>query len=107
MRNLRNSKVAHGNPKKNLEKASFFNEYENGIIYNERGNGNNKELINNKFDNSKKINVLKSFISSILENQNPDVSAQEVIDIMAISLAIEKSLVSNKWEPVKYYKLYN
>ena len=88
-------------------KASFFNEYENGIIYNERGNGNNKELINNKFDNSKKINVLKSFISSILENQNPDVSAQEVIDIMAISLAIEKSLVSNKWEPVKYYKLYN
>ena len=64
-------------------------------------------IINNKFDNSKKINVLKSFISSILENQNPDVSAQEVIDIMAISLAIEKSLVSNKWEPVKYYKLYN
>ena len=51
--------------------------------------------------------MLKSFISSILENQNPDVSAQEVIDIMAISLAIEKSLVSNKWEPVKYYKLYN
>lgn len=87
-------------------KATFFNEYENSILYKERENENNKEVFYNKFDNSKKANVLKSFISSILENQKPDVTSQEVIDIMSISLAIERSLISKKWEPVKYYKLY-
>lgn len=87
-------------------KATFFNEYQNSIIFKERENENNKEVFDNKFDNSKKANVLKSFILSIIENQKPDVTAQEVIDIMSISLAIEKSLTSKKWEPVKYYKLY-
>ena len=49
-----------------------------------------------------KLNILKSFISSIIENKVPEVTAKEVIDVMSISLAIEKSLHSKKWEKVNY-----
>ena len=49
-----------------------------------------------------KLNILKSFISSIIDNTTPDVTGKEVIDVMSISLAIEKSLYSKKWEKVNY-----
>ena len=82
--------------------ATFFNTYESGIIYNERENANNKLEIKHTFDNKMKLNILKSFISSIIDNTTPDVTGKEVIDVMSISLAIEKSLYSKKWEKVNY-----
>ena len=64
----------------------------------------NVDKQNLKFENIKKIEVQKSFISSILDGTKPEVTSQEVLDVMAVSLAIEKSLNSNNWESVKYIK---
>lgn len=87
--------------------ATFVNNYDSGIIYRERENGNSKEEFKHFFENSKKSNVLTSFISSILENKPPDVSSKEVINVMSISLAIQKSLSTNNWEKVKYLNINN
>ena len=85
--------------------ATFFNTYESGIIYNERENINNKLEFKHAFDNKTKLNILKSFISSITNNTVPEVTGKEVVDVMSISLAIEKSLHSKKWEKVNYFNI--
>ena len=82
--------------------ATFFQNHEVGTYYFKRGDENEKREINLTFDKLNKINVLKNFISSILDKKNPDISKKEVLDVMAISLAVEKSLVSNKWEKIKF-----
>ena len=86
-------------------KNTFYQGYESGIYYHERENGLNKTELKRTFDNTKKIDVLKSFISSILDNSKPAVTCKEVLDVMAISLAIEKSLTSRKWEKVNYINI--
>lgn len=85
--------------------ATFFNTYESGIIYDERENANKKIEFKHTFDNKKKSNTLKSFISSIISNKPQKVKSKEVIDVMSISLAIEKSLHTKKWEKVKYFDI--
>ena len=82
--------------------STFFQNNEKGVYYLKRGDESKKREINLEFDNLHKINVLKNFISHILDGSNPSVSQKEVLDVMAISLAVEKSLVSNKWEKIKY-----
>ena len=73
--------------------ATFFNTYESGIIYNERENINNKLEFKHAFDNKKKLNILKVLflLSQIIPQK---VTGKEVVDVMSISLAIEKSLHS-------------
>ncbi len=87
--------------------CTFYNTHESVIYYNERGDAENRIELEYKRDNSQKKNVLKSFVSSILDNSKPDVSGGEVIDVMAISLAIEKSIISKKWEKVDYMNCIN
>lgn len=86
---------------------TFYSTHESDIYHNERGNAENKIELEYKPDNSQKKNVLKSFVASILDNSKPDVSGKEVIDVMAISLAIEKSIISKKWEKVDYINCIN
>lgn len=85
--------------------CSFFNTNESGIIYDERENTYNKKKFNYEFRNDKKTQILKSFITSILDNTQPVVTSKEVIDVMSVSLAIEKSLFTKKWEKVTYINL--
>lgn len=81
-------------------KSTFYKNYESEIYYHERENAANKTELKRAFEKSKKTDVLKSFISSILDNTTPDITSKEVLDVMAISLAIEKSLTSRRWEKV-------
>lgn len=85
--------------------ATFFNSHETGIIYKERENSENKLLFKHSFDNYKKTNVLTSFISSLIDNTQSEVTCKEVIDVMSISLAIEKSLFTKRWEKVNYLEI--
>ena len=65
----------------------------------------NKLLFKHSFDNKKKTNVLTSFISSLIDNTQSEVTSKEVIDVMSISLAIEKSLFTKSWEKVNYLEI--
>jgi predicted dehydrogenase len=61
--------------------------------------------INDDYPGSSKGDMLPSFIRSILDGTKPDVTAQEVIDVMSVSLAVEKSLSSGLPERVTYLQL--
>lgn len=83
-------------------KSTFFHNNNGGIYYYKREDENYKKEINKTFHNSSKISVLKSFISHIFDGTNPDVTSKEVLDAMAISIAIEKSLETKCWEKIKF-----
>ena len=56
-----------------------------------------------KYDNKDKSLVLKSFLKSIINDKYKSlISEKEIIDLMKVSLTIEKSLNSKKWLEVKY-----
>ena len=63
------------------------------------------EWIQTPYPGAKKGDMIPNFVKSILENSMPDVTTQEVFDAMSVSLAIEKSVESNKKEIIKYYPL--
>lgn len=83
-------------------KSTYYHDYKSGIYFNGRGDKSNRTEFKYNFDKNKKINVLKSFVCSILDDSKPKVTCKEVLNAMAISLAIEKSLNSRKWEKVNY-----
>jgi predicted dehydrogenase len=83
-------------------KSTFF--YNNKVIksYKSRDYLNVKNL-NSKFSNKQKAKVLNSFIDSIYyKKDNKIVREREVIDLMSVCFAIEKSLKTKKWEKVQY-----
>jgi len=61
--------------------------------------------INDDYPGSAKGDMLPSFVRSILDSTTPEITAQEVIDVMSISLAIEKSLLTGLSEHVTYLQL--
>jgi hypothetical protein len=64
---------------------------------------NNKVIkINDNYLNKNKKKILESFIDSLVSKKKPLVSQSDVISSMAISLAIDKSVKSNKWEKIRY-----
>ena len=61
-----------------------------------------KIIINRKYLNKNKSFILKSFIKSIIYNKKPAVTKDDILRTMAVSLAVEKSVKSKKWEKVIY-----
>jgi predicted dehydrogenase len=83
-------------------KSSFF--YNNKVVkfYNSR-NDLKGNKINYKFSNEQKSEILNSFIDSVYYKKNLKiVHENEIINLMSVCLAIEKSLKTKKWEKVKY-----
>ena len=60
------------------------------------------ERININYKKNEKTKVLESFIDSIIFKKKPLVSKEDVLDVMAISLTLEKSIKTGRWEKVKY-----
>ncbi|MFZ6024725.1 MAG: Gfo/Idh/MocA family protein [Bacteroidota bacterium] len=82
--------------------ASYIKGFQTEQYYSSReGDGNRlNRIYEEKFA---KTEMLESFIACILNNNNaPLVTAIDVLDSMAVSLAIERSLKSNHWEKVTY-----
>jgi predicted dehydrogenase len=61
--------------------------------------------IESEYPGSSKGDMLPSFVKHILDGDTPDVTSQEVLDAMSISLAVEKSLGSGRPESVNYLEL--
>jgi predicted dehydrogenase len=66
---------------------------------------NAQQAISDDYPGSTKGDMLPSFVKSILDGTPPDVSAQEVIDVMSVSLAIERSVSTRLPERVRYFPL--
>jgi predicted dehydrogenase len=81
--------------------ASYIKGFQTEQYYSSReGDGNRlNRIYKEKFI---KTEMLESFMEFILNNNAPLASAKEVLDSMAVSLAIERSLKSNLWEKVIY-----
>ena len=57
------------------------------------------------YPGANKGDILPSFIDSVLTNSVPDITAQDVVDVMAVSIAVEKSLKLRAPVNVNYYPL--
>jgi predicted dehydrogenase len=61
-----------------------------------------------KFSNKQKSEILNSFINSVYYQKNLKiVHENEIINLMSVCFAIEKSLKTKKWEKVKYINYSN
>jgi predicted dehydrogenase len=83
-------------------KSTFF--YNNKVVKNYKSRENlNAKTIHSKFTNKQKSQVLKSFIDSIYYKKDLKiVHEKEIINLMSVCFAIEKSLETKKWEKVEY-----
>jgi predicted dehydrogenase len=85
-------------------KSTFF--YNNKVVkfYKSRDELNVKKL-NTKFSNKQKSEILNSFINSVYYQKDLKIVREyEIIDLMSVCFAIEKSLKTKKWEKVQYIK---
>jgi hypothetical protein len=63
----------------------------------------NVRKINNRFSYKWKSEILNSFIDSVYYQKDIKIVREnEIINLMSVCLAIEKSLKTKKWENVKY-----
>ena len=82
--------------------ATFTQKYRDVSIGTSRTSNQKFKKINFNYLNKNKSYILKSFIESIIFKKKPVVTKNDVLKTMAISLAIEKSIKSRKWEKVVY-----
>ena len=80
---------------------TFVQDYKNAKIFSSRKKSK-FERININYKKNEKTKVLESFIDSIIFKKKPLVSKEDVLDVMAISLTLEKSIKTGRWEKVKY-----
>jgi len=83
-------------------KSTFF--YNNKAIkfYKSRDDFNLKKR-NSIFSNNQKSKILNSFIDSVYYQKNfKIVNENEIINLMSVCFAVEKSLKTKKWEKVEY-----
>ena len=67
-----------------------------------RDKNEKEKKIKFKYLNQDKSFILNSFINSIIYNRKPVVSKIETLNSIAVSIAINKSLKTQKWEKIKY-----
>lgn len=81
---------------------TFIQDYSRAYVSKSREVSNKVSKIDNNYLNKNKKKILESFIHSLVSKKKPLVSQSDVINSMAISLTIDKSAKSNKWEEIKY-----
>ena len=83
-------------------KMSFIQKYKDVKIFTSRDKNTNIEKMSTKYKNKDKSKILDSFVNSILFNKNALVTKKQTLESIAISIAINKSLKSKKWEKIEY-----
>jgi len=85
-------------------KLSFVQEFNSAKIYSSRTNKTPKFLMDKNYLNKDKKKVLESFIYSLTSNEKKKslITSDEVLNSMAISLSIDKSIKTKKWEKINY-----
>ena len=88
-------------------KSTFFYNNKEVKYYKSRENLNPVK-IHSKFNSRQKSQVLRSFIDSIYYKKDLKVvHEKEIINLMSVCFAIEKSLKTKKWEKVEYTSYKN
>lgn len=82
--------------------GTFVRGHQGGFYYSSRDEHVVPERIQLAYPKTAKGDVQRAFLAHILDGTPPEVRAAEVMDAMAVSLAIERSLRSHRWEPVRY-----
>ena len=83
-------------------KGSFVHDLQGGAYYRSRDPGTPPEVTQGAYEHDANGDVLRSFIARILNGTPGLVSAGDVLDAMAVSLAVERSLRTGRWEQVQY-----
>jgi predicted dehydrogenase len=84
------------------KKGTFIQKYKDVTLRKSRNKNEKKIIIKHQYLNKNKSFILKSFIKSIIYNKKPVVTKDDILRTMAVSLAVEKSVKSKKWEKVIY-----
>jgi len=85
--------------------GSFMCTHQEATFYNSRESTQKAEHIRLAYESEAKGEVQRTFISSILDGTLPEVSCADVMNAMAVSLAVERSLYSGSWEVVRYSRV--
>ncbi len=84
--------------------SSFVQNHSAGAVIYETNNPEDKPvLVDDEYPGIVKGDLIPNFITSILEESEPDVTKKEVFDAMSVSLAIEKSNDTRKTVKVHYF----
>lgn len=83
-------------------KGTFIQKYQDVSYRISRDKKEKEKKIKFNYQKKDKSFILKSFINSITYNKKPAVSKIETLDSIAVSIAINKSLKTQKWEIIKY-----
>lgn len=88
-------------------KKTFIHNFENSFIYSYRDVNKNKKVF--KFNRSlltyNKSKNLNDFIMNIVNKKKINIDKKNIFDVMSVSIAIEKSLKTKKWQKVNYYEV--
>ncbi len=82
--------------------GTFIHGYQGGVFYHSRDPGVPAERIALSYPKAAKGDVQRTFIAHILDDTPPEVSLTDVMNAMSVSLAVERSMRSRNWEPVRY-----
>lgn len=82
--------------------GTFMHGNQGDIYYHSRDPAATPECIKSSHSKPPKGDMLRAFVAHILDGTPPDVGISEVMDAMAVSLAIERSLRSGRWEAARY-----
>lgn len=89
-------------------KKTFIHNLENSFLYSNRDTDKkNKKVFkfNRNLFTYDKSKTLNDFIISIVKNKKINISKKNILDVMSVSIAIEKSLKTKKWEKVNYHEI--
>jgi predicted dehydrogenase len=82
--------------------GSFVQTYQGGVFYHSRDPEHIHEGMHLDYPQDAKGDLLRAFVCRILDCTPAGVSTNDVMDAMAVSLAVERSLRTRKWESVRY-----
>lgn len=82
--------------------GSFVHNYQGGVFYHSREPDSPAEKIHLHYAKESKADVQRAFVAHILDGTPAEVSIGEVMNAMAVSLAVERSLRTCQWEAPCY-----
>ena len=84
-------------------KQTFIQNFNDVGIFNSRIKINPVKKLSNKYPNNKKNKILENFLDIVLnKNKNVLLNSKDVMNSMAVSIAIDKSIKTKKWEKIIY-----
>ncbi|MBA2587456.1 MAG: Gfo/Idh/MocA family oxidoreductase [Alphaproteobacteria bacterium] len=82
--------------------ATFEQSHTGAAYFHSRDPAAMPEAVTDAYPGAAKGDMLPSFIAHVLDNGEPEVTKSNVLDAMAVSLAIQRSLASGQPEKIRY-----